>query len=359
MRQLFIFIILLGLAAPARLTAHEGHDHSADLAAEPTGTGPITLTEETIRNLDVQTEEAQLAPLQATLAMPARIEGLPERHAKISPRAEGRVVEILAKLGDRVVKDQPLLRFQPLLVGNPEVVIKSPIDGQVVRQDASLGQMLTPETTLMEVADHREVLARAMSFERSELTQIQTGQPARVRLDVFGDRIFEGRVQRLDVGMARESRVFEVFVLLENPELMLRPNMQATVLLGLGEAQEVLSVPERALLGEMGNFFVFIRNGSAFERRAVVLGLRTGDRAEILEGVLPGEQVVTQGGYQIQFATAAPAAAEDEHGHEHGEEGGAEHSHAPPWAWAIGGFAAGALLFGWLLRRSPAPGLEN
>ena len=92
-------------------------------------------------------------------------------------------------------------------------------------------------------------------------------------------------------------------MLLDNPELQLRPNMQASVSIAIGEAQEVLAVPQRAVLGDLGNLFVFVRDGNTFERRNVVVGMKAGDQVEIVEGVLPGDNVVTEGNYQLQFAT--------------------------------------------------------
>jgi membrane fusion protein, heavy metal efflux system len=356
----------LSLLASCAALAHEGHDHGGAPGAENVVTGPVTLSEEAIKNLGVQTVEANLAPLQRSTEMVARIQGLPERLAKITPRAEGRVAEILVKLGDAVKAGQPLLRFEPLTVGNPPVVLKAPIGGYVIRQDASLGQSLTPESVLMEVADYSQVLARGMTFESADLALIQPGQPARVRLDVFPNESFEGKVQRLDVGLEPDSRTFDVYVLLENPELKLRPNMLASVVLGLGEAQDVLAVPQRALLGDTGNLFVFVQDGATFERRNVVLGMRAGDQVEILEGVLPGDMVVTQGNYQLQFATAAPkkdAAKEggarptaEEHSHE-GVDGIVEvltrkSAQLPLWAWMLGAFALGGFVFGFLFRRT-------
>jgi multidrug efflux pump subunit AcrA (membrane-fusion protein) len=316
------------------------------------------LTETSIRNLGVETVEVNLAPLHRSLRMAARIQGLPEKQAKVSPRAEGRVAEIFVKLGDRVTSGQPLVRFEPLTVGNPAVVLKSPIDGLVVRQETALGQLLRPETVVMEVADYSQVLVRAMTFESRDLSAIKTGQPAQVRLDIFGDQVFEGKVQRLDVGLEKESGTFDVYVLLENAELKLRPNMQATVTLGLGEPQDALAVPERALLGDLGNYFVFVQTEpTVFERRNVVLGTRAGDQVEIIEGVLPGDKVVTRGNYQLQFATssAPKPAAEEAHDHDHAQAGGA--ATAPrftTWLWALGGFLAGGLIFGLLTRRTAA-----
>ena len=347
--------VLLSALLPLTALAHEGHVHGPG-ETEAVQTGPVTLTDEAIKNLGVETVEATVVPLQRTIGMIGRIEGLPERLAKIAPRAEGRVAEILVKLGDRVTAGQPVLRFEPRTVGNPPVVLTSPIAGFVVRQEASLGQALSPDTVLMEVADYSQVLARGMTFESPDLSLIKPGQDARVRLDVFPDRVFEGKVQRLDVGLERESRTFEVYVLLENPELQLRPNMQATVSIAIGEPQEVLAVPQRAVLGDLGNLFVFVRDGNSFERRNVVVGMKSGELVEIVEGVLPGDNVVTEGHYQLQFATGAKkeAAAADEHGdsHEEGATSALAGKHLPGWAWGIGGLVLGALVMALMRGRS-------
>lgn len=355
------FFILIALACAISAFAHEDHVHGPE-EAEPTQTGPVVLADAAIKNLGIETVEAKVVPLQRTIEMIGRIEGLPERLAKIAPRTEGRVAEILVKLGDRVTAGQPVLRFEPRTVGNPPVVLTSPIDGFVVRQEASLGQALSPDTVLMEVADYSQVLARGMTFESPDLSLIKPGQKARVRLDVFRDRVFEGKVQRLDVGLERESRTFEVYVLLDNPELQLRPNMQATVSIAIGEPQEVIAVPQRAVLGDLGKLFVFVRDGHNFERREVVVGMKADEQVEIIEGVLLGEKVVTEGQYQLQFATGSPgkiAAAADEHGppghrHEDPAEPAVAHKHFPVWAWGLGGLVLGVVLMG-LLRRKTEP----
>lgn len=353
--------ILIAALLPHAALAHEGHVHGPETGETAVASGPIKLTEQTMRNLDVQLVETNLAPLQRTLHLPARIEGLPERQAKISPRTEGRVAEILVKLGDRVTAGQPLLRFEPLTVGNPPVILKSPIDALVVRQDASLGQVLSPETVLMEVADYSQVLARATAFESPDLSSIKVGQPAQVRLHVFRDEVFAGKVQRLDIGLEKATGTFEFYVILDNPGLKLRPGMQATADIGIGEPEEVLAVPRRAVLGDLGNHFVFVETAEReFERRNVVRGMKAGEQVEIVEGVLPGERVVTQGNYQLQFAAAAPKeeAGKDPSGLGHeGHDHGAETSsisirRVPSWLWAAAGFAAGAFVFGFLLRRT-------
>jgi RND family efflux transporter MFP subunit len=192
------------------------------------------------------------------------------------------------------------------------------------------------------------------------LSAIKAGDSARVQVQVFPDQIFEGKVQRLDVRLERESGTFEVYVLLDNPELKLRPNMQATATIGVGDVQEVIAVPQRAVLGDLGNLFVYVQTDepNTFERRNVVVGVKAGDLVEIVEGVLPGERVVTQGNYQLQFAATAKntetVPKSDETRHQDNVQGANRTStfHFSSWAWALGGFALGGLLFGFLMRRT-------
>ncbi len=325
-----LLIAAAALLSPDFARGHAGHDHGKTPGEEAAASGPLTLPDETIKNLEILTIEAKLVPLQKSLTMAARIEPLPEKHALISPRFEGRVGEILVKLGDSVKAGQPLLKGEPLNVGAQPVILKSPIEGQVTRQAATLGQSFNADTVLMEVSDHRQIYARGMTYEGPELTNIKKGQPVTVKINVLPEQAFTGKVEGVDVGLERESKTFELFALLENPELLLRPNMQATLTVGIGPAQEVLAVPKRAILGDLGNHFVFVRDGNTFERRTVVLGLRSGDQIEVLEGVFPTDLVVTQGNYQLQYATGTPKPAAAMAGAEPGAGAEAKpHAHTP------------------------------
>jgi hypothetical protein len=215
---------------------------------------------------------------------------------------------------------------------------------------------LTPETVTMEVADYTQVLARAFMFEGPELSLIKPGQTARVHVPAFPDEVFQGKVQRLDVGLEEESRTFEAYVLLNNRQLKLRPNMQPTVVLEVGEAVDGLTVPRQAILGDTGNLFVFVRDGETFERRSIVTGISAGNQVEVLEGVLPGDLVVTQGNYQLQFATSKPkkedAPAEVSAPQRALEQAAEQAKGLPSWAWGLGGFLLGCLTVGFLFRRT-------
>lgn len=340
--SLLIFTVLfLGIFVPSGFP-HAGEDHGPKVGDAVAATGPVTLTSETIKNLGIETADAKIEPLQRTLKMVATIEPLPEHHAKISARFEGRVIEIVARLGQEVKKGDVLLKLDPITIGNPPVLLRSPIHGYVTMQNSVVGQTFTTDTVLVEVANYQQVLAKGVTFENPDLNAIKVGASARVIVDIYPNQTFQGTVQRVDAGIERETHTFDVFALLENQDLKLKPNLQASLYVGLGEAQEVLSVPKRAVLGDIGNTFVFVQEKDTFEKRPVVLGIQAGDRVEILEGVFPDEKVVVQGNYQLQFASGKPKAAAVDH---HDEASG--HS-GRWWKWSLGLLLIG---FMWIVIR--------
>lgn len=321
-------LILCLAAAIAPLRAGPGHDHAhePDHGGEIV-TGPVVITETQAANLGLQTVEAEVIELAPSLEVPAVFVLPPERHGKITAPFAGRVTELLAKLGDHVEKDQPLMRVAPLAVGSPSQEIRAPLDGVIFEQDAVIGMPFTPETILMQTGDYRELLARGSFYQSPELTLIAPGQKAVVLLDVFPGEKFEGTVQRVDPGHAEGSPFFHIYALVPNPGDKLHPNYRGRMLIETGPVQPITVVPRRAVLGRLGAKFVFVQTEPLhFERRDIVPGIFAGDRVGINEGILPGDIVVTDGHYQLQYTTSSAGETGDHDGdHHHGPD--ADHHH--------------------------------
>lgn len=305
-----IWSIAVALAALSPAFAHEGHDH-APQPGDAAGSGPVELSDAAIANLGVETAEATIVELQPSVQLVAQVEPLPEKVAQITPRFDGTVGEILVKLGESVKAGQPLLRLIPRTIGNPEVIVKSPLAGAVTKVNVTLGQAFAPDTVLLIIGDYSSVLARGIAYESAEILALKIGDPATLTVDVFPGHRFEGAIQRSDVGLESDSKTFEVYALIDNHEGKLRPNLLGQLSVATGKAQQVLAVPEKAILGDLGNLFAFVREGNTFEKRAVRLGIKSGGQVEILEGVFPGEQIVTRGNYQLQYASGAAKKEED------------------------------------------------
>lgn len=315
MKSIIITVALLAVVSALR--AGPGHDHPKEPGGGDAHSGPVELTEQQAANLHLETAEAGIIELAPVLEVPAVFVLPPERHARITATFPGRVTALLAKLGEHVHRDQPLLRVTPLAVGSPPQEIRAPLDGVIFEQDAVIGLPFTPETTLMQTGDYRELLARGSFYQSPELTRIAPGQKAVVLLDIFPGQRFEGTVQRVDPGHTEGSPFFHIYAVVSNPDDKLHPNYRGRMLIETGAPQPVVAVPRRAVLGRLGKKFVFVQTEPLhFERREVVTGLVSGDRVEIVEGVLPGDVVVTNGHYQLQY-TGGGESTTDAHDHAH------------------------------------------
>lgn len=312
-----ILIALLTSVLSAQAFAGEGHDHGTP--GDSAG-GPMTeihLTEAMIKNLGITSVPAVLKDIAKTVDLNATIDYLPEKQAIVSTKADGAVAQILVKSGQKVNKGDAVIVVQPRLVGNPSITLSAPITGFVTEQNAVIGQSISPDQPLLRIADISEVMVRGQAFEDVAQDGMSVGQTVLVTTSAFPGETFEGKVQRVDAALKPGSRVREIIASIKNPDGKLLANMQATLSVEVGSASTALVVPQRAILGDMGNYFVYVREGDHFYRRDIVMGEKFGPMREVIEGVLPDEQVVTVGNYQLQFVTPPKDGEVDEHGHDH------------------------------------------
>jgi multidrug efflux pump subunit AcrA (membrane-fusion protein) len=272
------------------------------------------------RNLGLKTSEAEIREMGQTIEVPAVLVIPPEKHGKVTAPFAGRVVDVLVKLGQELRSGEPVLKVAPLAVGSPPQTLTAPVSGHVIRQNSVPGQTFSPETSLVEIGDDTELLAQGLFFQSPALTNIKLGGRASFLLDLFPGENFDGALQRLDTGHGPEDPSFHVYASIPNLDHRLRPNFRGRLAVEIGPRQPVVAVPRRAVLGSLGRWFVFVDNGTHFEEREIVTGLRGGDWIEIVEGVLPGEKVVTVGNYQLQYISPEGQgdSSDSSSGHGHG-----------------------------------------
>ena len=315
MKRLLLIPLLFPLTALAGPACAE-HASNIGVSAH---TGPVALSESQRKNLGLQTTGAAIVELGPSIDIPATLVVPPEKHGSVSAPFEGRVLEVLVKLGQTVQAGDPVVRVAPLSLGSPAQTLVSPVTGHVIRQNSMPGLPFTPETSLVEVGDDSQLLAQGLIFQSPELQKIRIGAPASLSVDVFPGEEFAGVLQRLDTGHATDDPGFHLYAAIPNPGHRLRPNFRGRLRIALGETQPVIAVPRRAVLGSLGRFFVFVENEDGlFEKREVATGIRSGDLVEIVEGILPGDKVVTVGNYQLQYLGAESTGGEEhDHGHSH------------------------------------------
>ena len=312
--QIFVWCFTLTLPAlilASLAWAHEGHDDAPGEHGDTTAAGPIEISAEAKKNLNITTYEVQVATLQETLSALGQIEPIPGRASAISSRISGRVSALYVNDGQTVKKGQPLVQVESRQLGDPppRVAYDAPFDGVIIDRHAVLGDTVEPDKHLMEVVDPSELYAEGRVYE-GQIAAVKLGQLARVRVEAFSNETYEGLVDLMSGALDPVTRTLKIWVRLKNPDGKLRPNMRATLHIVVREAVLAVAVPSHAILGDSGEKFVFVQSDSnelIFERRRVVTGLRDDRYTEIVEGVFPGDKVVTEGGYQLQYVSPKPA----------------------------------------------------
>lgn len=313
---LFSFFMLLLSCAP--VFAGPGHDHGG--ADDNASVGPlqeIVLTDAMIENLGIRTVAAVKDNVASSVDLLAEIAYLPEKQAIISALAEGSIASIAVTKGQFVQKGDVIAVLQPRLVGNPKVTLSTPIAGYVMEQNAVIGQHVAPDQILFRIADISRVIVRGKAYEDMPILQSIIGNPVIVTVSSLPNEQFDGAVQQIDAGFQSGTRLRDIVTIIDNPDGKLLANMRARMTVSIGDAHAALLVPQRAILGDNGNYFVYVQDKDHFYRRAVVLGDKFGLMREIRDGIHENEQVVVMGNYQLQFVTQSADAHNDDDNNAH------------------------------------------
>lgn len=176
----------------------------------------------------------------------------------------------------------------------------APTKGMIGELNIEEGEAVSPNTLLGTHIMMEYVYAEFGVVER-EVNKIQLGQKARVFVDAFPDKTFEGVIENIAPVVAGKSRTATVRVRLENPEGLLLPGMFTRVRILLYSKKNTIAIPTDALQGEPGRQFIYVADPkkNSAEKRAVTVGYTRPDYSQIDSGISEGELVATSGLEQL------------------------------------------------------------
>ncbi|MEE8311554.1 MAG: efflux RND transporter periplasmic adaptor subunit, partial [Candidatus Binatia bacterium] len=179
-----------------------------------------------------------------------------------------------------------------------DMPILAPISGYVVEKDIVAGSAVEPGARLYRLAGLGSVWVEAEVYEQ-DLGLIEVGQSARIDLPYTAIGSWQGRVAFIYPYLDDTTRTARVRIEVDNPELALKPDMYADVVIEIALGRRLV-VPEQAVLYAGSRRFVFVSLGEGrLEPRQVELGRRTTDVVEIVDGLHEGEVVVTSGNFLV------------------------------------------------------------
>ena len=337
----------------------------------------VKISTEKVQKLGVRTEAAQLRSLDKTVRASGRVEADERRLFMIAPKFEGYVERLHVNVtGQPVAKGQPLFEvYSPELVSAQReyaiavqgaaslkgadspaqlgmgrlvesslqrlknwdiseeqikalmasgetkrtMTFRSPASGIVTEKKAVQGMRFMPGEALYQVSDLSAVWVIADVFEQ-DLGLVKTGAKARVSINAYPDKTFEGKVTYVYPTLKAETRTVPVRVELSNPGLLLKPGMFAQMELQVAGIAQVITVPVSAVIDSGTRQIVLIQlKEGRFEPREVKLGARSDTHVAVVSGVKEGELVVVAANFLIDaesnlkaaiggFGSAAPAA---------------------------------------------------
>jgi RND family efflux transporter MFP subunit len=194
-------------------------------------------------------------------------------------------------------------------------VVRAPVSGVVAQRDAATGANVAAGTILFRVVDTSQVHVVGQVPE-AEAVRARATTAAEIEVPDRSDRLPAGPLASLGKVLDPQSRTLPITFAFDNRTLGLPVGQAVFLYLLMAPTAPRAVVPSAAVVDDAGRPIVFVqRGGETFERRPVTLGARAGDMVQIIEGVKPGDRVVTKGAYLVRLAslsTAVPA-----HGHVH------------------------------------------
>jgi HlyD family secretion protein len=184
--------------------------------------------------------------------------------------------------------------------------IVAPIDGIVLARNVEIGDAVSSilvlgstATSIFDMGDTKEVFVRG-KVDESDIGKVYLGQTARIKVESFKDKTFDGKVTKISpMGTEKDNvTTFEVRVSITNATGELKANMTANAEVILEEHKNVLYIPEGALIYDKDKkASVEVPDPKAPEGKrkvAVTVGISNGSKTELLSGLKKDQEVVLQ-----------------------------------------------------------------
>jgi HlyD family secretion protein len=210
----------------------------------------------------------------------------------------------IAQSQAQVARDQANLRQLEEQLSYTDIT--APIDGVLLSRDVEIGDAVSSilvlgssATLVMTLGDTSEVYVKG-KVDESDIGKVYLGQPARIKVESFKDKTFEGKVTKISpLGVEKDNvTTFEVRVSINNPGGELKAAMTANAEIILEEHKNVLQIPEGAIIydkDKKASVEVPDPKGKDGKKKvAVNIGISNGAKTEVLSGLKENDEVVLQ-----------------------------------------------------------------
>jgi len=174
-----------------------------------------------------------------------------------------------------------------------DAVVRAPISGTVVSRLVQPGERVDIDGSIVALVDLSQMEFQALA-PASEIPGVKVGQISHFKVSGFGDRIFDGRVERINPMTEQGSRSITVYLSVPNPDGALKGGMFGQGTLVMDKNAPAPTIPAAAVRSEAGLPFVLVFAEGKLYKRPITPGLTSedGGSVEVRDGLKPGEQVL-------------------------------------------------------------------
>jgi len=281
----------------ALVETHENAHPRAPRADEEEHEDLVRITPEVMAEFGITLAKAGPGLLQETVTLPGEIQFNSEAVAHTTPKFDGTVLSIEARLADPVVAGQVLARMENADNLRP-FEIKAPFNGVVVTYDITLGETIAAGTPVFTIANLSTVWADIQIYQK-DLAHVHKGQ----KVEITGSHdspTFHGTVAYIAPTIDEHTRTGLARIVVANSEGKWKPGQFITGVFTIEEHPVDLCIPRSAVLEYEGEKVVFVQTEEGMIPRPIKLGHWDRDHFEVLSGLMAGESYVTRNAISLK-----------------------------------------------------------
>ncbi|MES2157841.1 MAG: HlyD family efflux transporter periplasmic adaptor subunit [Pseudomonadota bacterium] len=270
--------------------------------------GRTTITADAVRAGGVRSERAGPATIAELIDMSGRIEITPEGKADVRARLPGVILSMQGELGQQVRRGQVLLRVESSH-SLQTYTVTAPISGTIVEKNANIGDV-TGDRALFVIADPTQLHAEFFVYPR-DAERVKVGQAVSLR-SLSGEAKLTGTVEAIlpTADLASQTVLAHVH-LPASAANQFRPGMGIEGAFSITQTQVPLAVRTKAIQRFRDSDVVYAKVGNSYEVRMLELGRRTPEWTQVLGGLEPGTDYVTDGAFLIRADIDKAGASHD------------------------------------------------
>jgi RND family efflux transporter MFP subunit len=181
-----------------------------------------------------------------------------------------------------------------------KTIISAPFDGHVTRRFVETGQQVAVGDPVMQVADMRTMRVK-IYINELDYVYVDEDDPVTVTVEAFSEKPMAGRVDKIGIQADSRTNTFEIEILVENSDVQLKAGLTARVAIQTEVVPDAVMIGQGSVLfrEDRKEVFVIDENRRAVARE-VRLGRMDGSDVRILEGLMPGDDLVVAGAQYLK-----------------------------------------------------------